>query len=171
MVPRYILNMGAGVALLLAGGAAQSEIPANCTLTALTDPPRQMLSCGGSLVIELEPGTVLRYTDDGDGMPERMLLDQGSILIDVEPGTAAPQIRTPHAIAAVRGTVFTVEAGPTSTAIFVQSGTVDVQSRLGRRSTATLVPGQGVDVTPRQSITVRQWPQTRAAGVLARFGR
>lgn len=157
--------------MLFASGASHAEAPANCSLTTLADPPRQMLACGGSLVIELEAGTVLRYSDDGDGSPQRLFLDEGRILIEVEPGSHVPQIRTPHAIAAVRGTVYTVEVGMTSTAIFVQRGTVDVQSRLGRRSSATLTAGLGVDVRPGQTITTRQWPSERAAEVLARFGR
>lgn len=161
------------LAFTLAFGPAPSsaEIPENCALTELTNPTRYMLACEGALTIELEAGTVLQYSDDNNGFPGQVILQEGRVLIEVEPGTDTPQVRTPHAIAAVRGTVYAVDAGVSSTAIFVLRGEVEVRSRFGLRTTAILTEGQGVDVVPGQSFSVVEWPQERVRSLLSRFGR
>lgn len=152
-------------------GAVMAEVPQNCTLTALSDPQRYALDCTGALVIELEPGAVLKYSGDEDGLPERLILEDGRALIEVTPGSASPQIRTPHAIAAVRGTVYALEVSADTTAVFVLRGEVEVRNRSGLRNTVTLTEGHGVDVVPGQPLTVVMWGAARERALLARFGR
>lgn len=157
--------------LVTLSAPAMAEVPANCTLTALAGPERYALKCTGALVIELEPGAVLKYSGEADGLPERLILEDGRALIEVTPGSVVPQIRTPHAIAAVRGTVYAIEVGADSTAVFVLRGAVGVRTRQGPRDTATLTAGQGVDVTPGEALTVNTWGAARVDELLARFGR
>ncbi|MDK3074323.1 FecR family protein [Sedimentitalea sp. JM2-8] len=161
------------VLLLLAFQVAQAgaQMPDNCALTAVSDPDRYVLSCAGNLVIEMDAATKMGIVTNRDGHAERVTLTQGTILIDVEPGGAAPQIRTPHAIAAVRGTVYALDIQSESTAVFVLRGVVNVRHLRGSGGSVDLGAGQGVDVAPGQALEVKTWGDSRVRELLSRFGR
>lgn len=148
-----------------------AQVPDNCTLTTLSNPDRYVLRCAGSLEIEMDAATQMGIVGNADGFPERLTITRGTLLIDVDPGSPSPQIRTPHAIAAVRGTVYAVEIQPGSTAVFVVRGVVNVRHRRGLGGSVDLGAGQGVDVTPGQSLEVKTWGAARVQELLSRFGR
>jgi ferric-dicitrate binding protein FerR (iron transport regulator) len=85
-------------------------------------------------------------------------------------GGPAFQIRTPHAIASVRGTLFAVDITAGRTAVFAAEGSVRVR-QIGTIDSVTLRAGQGVDVAPGQPLVVRRWGTPRVEALLARFGR
>lgn len=134
---------------------ASAQMPENCALTIVTGPDRHVLSCAGNLVIEMDVATEMGIVSGPNDLPERVTLSQGTVLIEVEQGGAVPQIRTPHAIAAVRGTVYAVDIQSDLTAVFVLRGAVNVRHRRGSRKSVDLTAGQGVDVTPGQSLVVK----------------
>ncbi|MEM1074182.1 MAG: FecR family protein [Pseudomonadota bacterium] len=114
---------------------------------------------------------MLRINDRADDAAPRIIeVEGGAILINVTPGNAPTQIRTPHAIATVRGTSYVVDATRTQTSVFVIEGAVSV-SKLDDASEVTLRAGDGVDVTPDDDLRVQIWGADRAAALLARFGR
>jgi len=162
---------GAALACALLLLTSQQAAAQNCTRSSLSNPPRQLITCGAALVLEREPGTDVTIFERGGGAePKVIMLKNGAILIEVLPGSTPTQIRTPHAIAAVRGTIYVVDAGTDSTSVFVIKGAVAV-SKPDHGSTVTLGPGQGVDVKPTAPLTVKRWGAGRVSLLLARFGR
>lgn len=144
---------------------------AGCTATDLTDPPRIAYQCPGGLVIEAEAAAALGIvTAAPDGRPTDIEVSSDAVLIEVEPGTGPFQIRTPHAIAAVRGTEYAVDVEDGKTAVFVAEGEVAV-SRPDGSDTVVLGPGFGVDVTAGEPLVVREWGAQRVTNLLNRFGR
>ncbi len=162
--------------ILLAGftGAAraQTQVPQNCDVTTASDPDRQVLTCALGIVIELEAAAQMGFSDLSSGSAPGVIdLDVGAALIEVEPGTALPQIRTPHAIAAVRGTVYIVDVTPEKTSVFVVHGEVSVTQHDTSDDPVLLTAGDGVDVGPGLQLEVRRWGDERAKALLARFAR
>jgi hypothetical protein len=144
-----------------------------CTVTTLTDPPGDLMTCRDGLVLRTERDTLSRLLDaNGDGRPERADLSNRGLLIDLPPQGRRGrfQIHTPHAIASVRGTVWAVDVSATRTSVFVQRGSVAV-GRPGSRVRVVLGAGQGVDVEGDGPLEVKRWAPQRAAALLARFGR
>lgn len=143
----------------------------DCVFTAAESPARQRAECPGGLTFEREPQAALRILERAGPQPPRTIeVQNGAILIEVEPGSRPTQIRTPHAIAAVRGTTYVVDAGAAETSIFVIEGSVQVRKTTDA-STVSLDPGEGVDVRPGAPLEVARWGAERAAALLARFGR
>jgi ferric-dicitrate binding protein FerR (iron transport regulator) len=108
-----------------------------------------------------------------DAFPDGVNLQNRAILIDAPPGALRQgfQVRTPQAIAAVRGTQWVVDVSTGKTAVFVVNGRVSVRRATNTRS-VNLGPGEGVDVEPGTApLVVRRWPAARATALLARFGR
>lgn len=154
--------------LISCQSAASEE---GCSISTLSNPNRQLISCGAALVLEREPGSDVKiFEREGDAPPEAILLENGAIFIEVLPGSKPTQIRTPHAIAAVRGTTYVVDAGATSTSVFVVKGAVTV-TKPNNASSVTLGAGEGVDVDPTSRLTVNRWGAERVSQLLARFGR
>lgn len=145
---------------------------ATCTRAAGSDgPARQVFTCGDALSFEREPSASLRIFERPDSpAPRTIEVQGGAILIDVTPGSPPTQIRTPQAIATVRGTTYIVDAQENQSSVFVIEGSVTVSRRDNARS-VTLHPGEGVDVALGSPLVVRSWSETRAADLLARFGR
>jgi ferric-dicitrate binding protein FerR (iron transport regulator) len=163
-----VAALACAVLLLMNQPAASQE---DCASSNLSDPTRQLITCGEALILEREPGThVTIFERRGSAPPEAIMLENGAIFIEVLPGSQPTQIRTPHAIAAVRGTTYVVDAGTTSTSVFVIKGAVAV-SKPDSASTVTLGPGQGVDVEPKTRLNVKRWSADRVSRLLARFGR
>lgn len=169
---RFIRALAIGASLfLLSLASATAQVPDNCEMSRVSDPDRHVLRCAGSLVIELDAATRMGYVNSTEGPPSRITVHEGAALIDVVPGSAAPQVRTPHAIAAVRGTVYAVDVGADSSAVFVLRGEVNVRHKNGVQGPVVVGPGQGVDVAPGETLEVRTWSQDRVDGLLSRFGR
>ena len=156
------------VLLVTSQPAASQE---DCTTSGLSNPDRQLIVCGTALSLEREVGTDIKiFERQGSAPPEVIMLENGAIYIEVLPGSQPTQIRTPHAIAAVRGTIYVVDAGATSTSVFVVKGAVAV-TKPNNASTVTLGPGEGVDVDSTTSLKVNRWEAGRVSKLLARFGR
>ncbi|KQT54668.1 hypothetical protein ASG43_03565 [Aureimonas sp. Leaf454] len=154
----------------LACGSGFSQDASTCSTVALTDPPRTAYRCAGGLVIEAEASAELRIAAPAsDGLPDSVDLTGKAALVDL-PVRRDFQIRTPHAIAAVRGTLYAVDVADGSTSVFVVRGRVEVSETDGAGSVA-LGPGEGVDVAPGKALVVRRWPEPRVRGLLSRFGR
>lgn len=166
---KYLFNLLAPLVLLFAGLPAQAD--QTCTWSEVSDSNRQQITCGDAFTMERESGTDITILESsGDVAPRTIELKNGGILIEVTPGSAPTQIRTPHAIAAVRGTIYVVDAMENSTSVFVLKGSVAV-NRIADAATVTLGAGQGIDVGDGFAFTVTEWPADRAAALLARFGR
>jgi ferric-dicitrate binding protein FerR (iron transport regulator) len=159
------------VLLAATPGYAQNR---RCDITTYTDPPREELSCPGGLKVVAEKASDYQFVDrNRDGRPEAIDLRARALLIDLPGRTARRnfQILTPHAIAAVRGTVWSVDVSAARTSVFVRDGTVAV-SRPGDPRAVILRPGEGVDVDAgTEPLVVRTWPADRVAHLFARFGR
>jgi ferric-dicitrate binding protein FerR (iron transport regulator) len=147
------------------------EAQTSCSWSRLSDPVRQVIRCGDAVTLEREAGTdITIFERAGDAPPRAIELQNGAIFIEVTPGSAPTQIRTPHAIAAVRGTTYVVDASDASTSVFVLEGRVQVR-KTNDASTVTLGPGEGVDVAADAALRVVSWGAARVAALLARFGR
>jgi ferric-dicitrate binding protein FerR (iron transport regulator) len=156
---------------ILFAPAARADLPENCVLTELDAPPRFALRCAGTLVIEMEAATRMGFVNGSEGVPSRLTIEDGTVLIEIVPGSPAPQVRTPNAIAAVRGTTYAVDVDSDGTAIFVLDGMVSVGRRSGLGNSVQLGPGEGIDIAEGTPLEVKTWGAARADALLARFGR
>ena len=148
-------------------GVAQSN---QCELTPDEhNPQEKILHCGATLVIRTAPGTSYRATGASDSVE----LYDGALLIEFHPSVAHKtfQILTPHAIVAVRGTKWAVEATPQRTSALVIVGKVSV-ARPSPPSSVVLGPGEGADVDKDSvaPLVVKRWPEARVRALLSRFG-
>jgi hypothetical protein len=153
---------------VLVAAPAQSQSIAGCQITALTDPPREVLRCGSGLKIEAERGAQYRLVDQN-----RLEVTSRAVLVDVTPGRRGGfQVLTPHAIASVRGTLYAVDVkeDKTETDVFVSRGKVGVENRSTRERT-TLAAGKGSDVIPDKPLDAHKWAAERVQKLMARFGR
>jgi FecR-like protein len=153
-----------------------------CTLTPdIRDPSVTILKCGDDLTIRSAADTRYHLADQqglvGDtapkDAPKSVQLDSGALMIEFKPseGRRNFQIRTPHAIAAVRGTTWAVEVEPDKTSTLVILGFVEVM-RPDAQGGALLRAGQGSDVSPGTGpVTVKRWAKKRVDALLARFGQ
>jgi ferric-dicitrate binding protein FerR (iron transport regulator) len=162
--------IAAGLMLFCAGqAAAQSQ---GCTTSRLANPPGEVLTCGNGLTITAEAAASFRLQGENRANgPTGAILNRRAVLVETPNGTVHPfQIRTPHAIASVRGTIWAIDVGGGRTSVFVQRGAVSVARGGGGRG-VVLTPGEGVDVADTGPLTVRRWPQERVRNLLARLGR
>jgi len=155
------------VAGLILATPSLAQTPSNCEVVQAENPDRQVFECAGGLIIEAEAAAQIGIDDTGD----TITLDRGATLVEVAPGTERSQIRTPHAIAAVRGTIYVVDVTADSTAVFVVRGSVEVHHQKGSARHVVLGPGEGVDVSPGTRLTVKTWGASRVDALMARFGR
>ena len=158
-------------AIVAVADAASAQTLEGCTVVELTDPARRAYECTGGLVLEAEAAAELGLAAPGaDDATTEITLRSGAVLVDVDPGRPV-QIRTPQAIAAVRGTQYVVDATTDATAVFVVRGAVSVRRAGESDGSVVLGPGDGVDVTLGGELVVRQWRPERARALLARLGR
>ena len=169
----FLIGAAAVAALALAPMQVSAQTP-RCAATTYTDPPRQVLHCADGLTITAEQGSAYRLVDrDRDGKPEAAELSTRALLVESSPGRRGGrfQILTPHATAAVRGTVWAVDVSPARTSVFVQRGVVAV-GRPGSPEMVALRAGEGIDVDAAGgALEVKRWSTERATHLLARFGR
>jgi hypothetical protein len=160
-----------GALFLFSPGEAAAQTQA-CVKTRLSDPPRDVIRCGGDLTITAEASTSFRLqgAEKVDG-PTGAILNRRALRIETSPGKVRPfQINTPQAIASVRGTIWAIDVGGGRTSVFVQRGAVSVGRGSGRAS-VVLHPGEGVDVDGSGPLIVKRWPPARVRALLARFGQ
>jgi ferric-dicitrate binding protein FerR (iron transport regulator) len=151
--------------------SAPAQTLSGCTRADHGDPPRVVYQCAGGVTLEAEAATALGITEKrADGRPTDVDVSSDGLYIEVAPGSGPFQIRTPHAIAAVRGTVYLVDVSDTGTAVFVRRGEVSV-SHVGGSDQVVLTPGLGVDVVPGEPLETRRWPAARVQSLMSRFGR
>lgn len=185
-----VMTMVSAIAIAVTTGMIGSAVPAlaqaTCTTRNVEPPPRVVLECGG-IVIEREAAAVMGVPlPDINAGVVTVSLDGGAALVNVPPGRGGFQIRTPHAIASVRGTTWAVDVTAARTSVFVLEGTVSVRRTREDGEAVTLGAGEGVDVAaapgvagterpgdrePLPALTVQRWGAARVAALLARFGR
>lgn len=144
----------------------------SCALSAsVENPAREIFTCGDAVTVEREPSAALRIIErSGDPAPRRIEVEGGAILIQIAPGSAPTTVKTPHAIATVRGTSYVIDVSADQSSVFVIEGAVTVQ-RVNDASTVTLNAGEGTDVSADTELSVKTWGAARAQALLARFGR
>ncbi|WP_305989162.1 FecR family protein [Roseibium sp. MMSF_3544] len=154
-----------------ASGSGSAQTLVGCTSTNLGDPPRVVYQCAGGVVLEAEAAAALGVLANGPNeRPTDVEVSSDAVLIEIAPGSGPFQIRTPHAIAAVRGTVYAVDVQDGTTSVFVSEGEVTV-SRLDGSDQVLLPAGFGVDVSAGEPVVAREWGAERVARLLSRFGR
>ncbi|MCX2723612.1 FecR domain-containing protein [Roseibium salinum] len=157
--------------LLAASAPASAQQVDGCDTAERRDPPRIIYECANGLVFEAEAAAQFDIqSSGGQPRPEAIRLEGDAVLIEVEPDSGSFQILTPHAIAAVRGTVYVVDVTADMTSVFVVRGQVEV-SRLDGSDQVLLSAGDGVEVTDTTPLTVKQWPPEKVDRLLARFAR
>ncbi len=166
---KTILRAALCLAAACVQGSAQDVN--GCVKTDVPNPPRIVYQCANGLVFEAEAAAEIAVENaPGQVRPGAVQLTEDAVLIEVEPDSGPFQILTPHAIAAVRGTIFVVDVKQEMTSVFVVRGQVEV-SRPDGSDAVTLSDGEGVEVTEDDPLTVKTWPQEKADRLLARFAR
>ncbi|WP_040489126.1 FecR domain-containing protein [Fulvimarina pelagi] len=145
---------------------AMAQVFPDCEETLEDNPERTIYDCSNGLAFEAEAAAAFT----GDLSDDVLTLDAQAVLIDGVPQGGDFQILTPHAIATVRGTVFTVDVAEAMTSVFVVEGVVEVTRRDGSEA-VSLEAGEGVDVASGEALEARTWPDQRVDELLARFGR
>jgi hypothetical protein len=133
----------------------------------------QTLRCRGSVTIIAEDGARFTLQDrDNNGDVDSVDLQSKALLVDApkQRGKNRFEVKTPQAIAAVRGTKWAVDAQQTRTSVLVLQGQVAVR-RPAAAGQVVLGPGQGVDVDEAGPLVVKRWPQPRVTALLARLGQ
>ena len=134
----------------------------------------QILRCRGGVTIIAEDGAKFTLQDrDKNGAVDSVNLQSKALLVDApkQRGKKSFEVTTPQAIAAVRGTKWTVDVQETRTSVLVAQGQVAVGSTAGADQ-VVLGPGDGVDVDPGTApLVVKRWPQPRVAALMARLGQ
>lgn len=155
----------------LGPSVGHTEEQSTCSVEAAEDPARVVYHCPNGLFIEAET------LEELSGIVPHELLEIQSIdvegravLIEVPPEDGLFQVRTPFAIASVRGTTYVVDAHLNQTDVFVIEGRVHVANPDGSQEVEVL-DGQGVTFGTSVAPEVRSWPDDRVEALLERFGR
>ena len=152
--------------------AAAQTSGSGCSTVSQT-PAAQTLRCEGGITIVAENGARYSLKDrNHDGRIDQAELQSKAVLLDVpkQRGDKTFEVRTPQAIAAVRGTKWAVDAADDKTSVFVARGRVAV-GRSGGGPGVVLGPGDGVDVEAAGPLIVKRWPPARVAALMARLGQ
>lgn len=152
---------------------AMAQAIPGCTPRQATNPERTVFECPGGLTIEAEAAARLGLGQTGSSgvMPTELNLERGGALFELKPGNVKNfQIRTPHAIASMRGTIYAIDVSAEKTAILVVEGRVSVTHLRGRHG-VMLSPGMGIEVRHGRGLKPARWGTARSAAMLARFGR
>lgn len=157
------------------GGVEAQPAGAGCVLDQAAFAGRQVLRCAGGLTITAESGAQYSLLDrDGNGKADAARLSSRALLLNAPKGSlgkAGFQVITPQAIAAVRGTKWTVDADGSKTSVFVAQGRVSVRRPESGRA-VVLGAGDGVDVEAGTGpLTVKRWAPARIQALMARFGQ
>ncbi|WP_417529513.1 FecR domain-containing protein [Marinobacter lipolyticus] len=133
----------------------------------------EIISGSGSATVELADGSQVRISPDSrlifnrltqygkSGMVDtRLRLDHGEVHTKVKPvieGGARFEIETPSAVAAVRGTVFAMQAGPGSTHLRVTEGVVNFGPR-GKTRNIPAGYSASVSTAASDSLSIHRLP-------------
>jgi hypothetical protein len=169
MLTRAALTATACSLLLPQNAAAQTS---GCT-SVPSSGASQSLRCDNGITIVAESGAKFELKDrNRDGHVDSAELSSKALLVEVpkKPGGNRFEVVTPQAIAAVRGTRWAVDAAEGKTSVLVVDGRVSVARSAGGRR-VVLGPGEGVDVEPTGTLTVKRWAPARVAALLARLGQ
>lgn len=131
---------------------------------------RLKLACDGGIVVTVGVGTEVNLeTLAGQGDSVVVQLIEGIIGLLAPPaGWRRFEVRTPLAIASVRGTEWLVEHGAEASAVFVRDGRVAVRARGGG---GTLGPGEGITIAAGGGPgEVKVWGPPRIARATAALG-
>jgi hypothetical protein len=131
------------------------------------------LRCDNGITIVAENGAKFELKDrNRDGHVDAAELSSKALLVEVpkKPGGNRFNVITPQAIAAVRGTKWTVDAANGKTSVFVVDGSVNVTRPAGGGQ-VVLGPGDGVDVEATGELIIKRWPPARVAALMARLGQ
>ena len=169
-----IAVLTASVAVTWAAVGASQEQD-GCRTEVLKNPKRVVYRCSNGLSIEAESWAALEtILPDAKAAPKSVSIRNRAVLIDLPKGNGPFQVRTPHAIASVRGTTYVVDATANSTSVFVVSGKVRVASTSGGQyggDKVSLGAGEGVVVSRSARLEVKKWPKVKVAALLGRFSR
>jgi len=164
-----LVGIVAGIGLLFAGISVAQD--GACKISQLKNPPRVMYQCANGLVIEAESIAALKsIIPSADAPPTSVNVSDRALLISLPTGQGPFQIRTPHAIASVRGTVFVVDAVAHATSVFVVKGAVEVAAKDGYETTLVNA-GEGIIVSLGAPLVARTWTADKVAALLGRFNR
>jgi len=155
------------------GGVAQDTIPIadGCTSQHVTEPARIVYKCENGLIFEAEAAAQFEgLLKNENGVIDAVTVSGDAVLIELPTDNGPFQINTPHAIAAVRGTVYVVDVQPENTSVFVVRGVVAVSRKDGSQS-VDLLAGDGVVMADGEPVVVKQWGAKKVADLLARFAR
>ena len=141
----------------------------SCRLIELAEPARQALRCARGFTVEIVRPDGRALDAAPSRTPRSIELPSGALLFQAPAGSNF-RVRTPHAIATVRGTTFVVDVKRRQTDVFVSEGRVEVTRRRDDAS-VVLRAGEGVDVSSRGPLKVVGWGAGRVEALLARFGR
>lgn len=169
---RLVAGIFAGVFWMDTAVAQSSE--AGCRFEPVAGTARQILRCQEGLTIIVEDGARFSLVDrDRNGNADAVRLRRKALLLEAPAGGVQGGfvVVTPQAIAAVRGTRWTVDVGQGKTSVFVLRGRVAVQ-RPASNAGVVLAPGEGVDVEAGTGkLTVKRWPAKRVSALMARLGQ
>ncbi|MCW6509365.1 FecR domain-containing protein [Lichenifustis flavocetrariae] len=169
----FAFALQVGIVALVQPGSVRAQDGGCRLLDSESGPERQILRCASGPTIEAEKAADVHVIDPGSqGKPTGAKIGAGAVLVDVPPGYPGGfQILAPRAIASVRGTAWAVDVSPAQTSVFVLRGEVLVR-QTGTSRAVALHKGEGVDVLgDGRPLHVSRWPASRAAALLARFGR
>ncbi|MDO6443631.1 FecR domain-containing protein [Marinobacter sp. 2_MG-2023] len=164
---------------LISGMNGQKKPLTQDTLIRVGD---EVLSGAGAATITLADGSEVRLSPDSrlifnrltqygkSGMIDtRLRLNRGEVHTRVKPvieGGARFEIETPSAVAAVRGTAFSLQTGPEGTSVQVTEGVVD----FGARNRAQRIPaGYSATISSisRNELSIRKMPPAPEINPLA----
>lgn len=99
------------------------------------------VQCSSGVIFQIGPGSHIQVTDLVSGSASESVfvrLNAGSLssVVSRENGAQSVEIRTPTAVANVRGTEFLVEAEEDETSVLVQEGEVEVEDASGNKARA-----------------------------------
>jgi len=153
---------------------ARSQSPSGgCSLEQIGGTGRYVVECRDGLSITTEKGASYQLLDrDRNGNVDTVRLSNRAVLVDVPEGLPGRrfEVVAPQAIAAVRSTLWAVDASPGKTSVFVARGEVTVR-KPSNGTSVTLGAGDGVDAEAGKPLVVRQWKRARVNALMLRLGR
>lgn len=163
----------------ISGNTGRKQPLSNEALVRVGD---QILSASGTATVKLADGSVVRVSPNSRlifnrltqfgkaGMVDtRLRLDHGEVHTQVKPvieGGSRFEIETPSAVAAVRGTVFSIQSGPGTTSLQVTEGEVSFGAP-GRIRNIPAGYSASVSTAASGNLSIRRLPPAPALNPLA----
>ncbi len=128
-----------------AGKADNATLSPGSTISVSGNSRIELTEEGRELHVTAEEETELKYLGIQDDVL-RFDVPKGKVDFSIKPGNKLDVV-TPHMVASVRGTAFTVEVSQKLSRLGVRSGSVEVSDRSGGRTTVN--KGEAVQSTPK----------------------